>query len=199
MSDADVLRRRSLAFRDLLNPAERQAKSKRIHQHFLELTNRYDLKSFFLFVSFKSEVETHDLIVQLLELDKIVSVPLVSVKERTMTAVRLMNPEQDLVPGYNGILEPSLNIVAERKVNPRSIDIVVLPGSAFDRRGARLGYGGGFYDRFLAQEILPSALRVALAFEIQIQEEVPQQPHDMPVDFVVTEQGVIVCNSRTAK
>ena len=196
MHDADTLRKRALASRDLLSPSEREAKSRQIHQHFFELTDRYDLQSFFLFVSFRSEVETHDLIEQLLKKDKIVSVPLVSVKERKMTAVRLRNPQQDLVPGYGGILEPRVDIVAERQVDHGSIDIVVLPGSAFDRRGARLGYGGGFYDRFLAHEIRPSALRVALAFHVQIFEEVPQQAHDMPVDYIVTEQEVIPCGGR---
>ena len=157
----------------------------------MRLTEQYDLRSYFLFVSFRSEVETLGLINQLLGRGKIVTVPLVSVREKKMTAVRLINPEEDLVPGYYGILEPSRKIVEERKIDPASIDIVVLPGSVFDEKGGRLGYGGGFYDRFLALEIRPSALRVALAFDMQILVEVPQQPHDMPVDFIITENRII--------
>lgn len=191
MQKPDVIRRRVLADRDLLDPVERKAKSDEIHRRFFRLTEQYHLKSYFLFVSFRSEVETLGLINQLLSQGKIVTVPVVSVKEKKMTAVRLINPEEDLVAGYYGILEPSKKIIAERKVDHASIDIVVLPGSVFDERGGRLGYGGGFYDRFLAQEIQPSALRVALAFELQIQIEVPQQPHDMPVDFIITEKRTI--------
>ncbi|KAB2892184.1 MAG: 5-formyltetrahydrofolate cyclo-ligase [Desulfobulbaceae bacterium] len=188
---SDEIRRRILANRDLLDPVVRKVKSDEIHQRFLRLTEQYDLRSYFLFVSFRSEVETLGLINQLLGRGKIVTVPLVSVREKKMTAVRLINPEEDLVPGYYGILEPSRKIVEERKIDPASIDIVVLPGSVFDEKGGRLGYGGGFYDRFLALEIRPSALRVALAFDMQILVEVPQQPHDMPVDFIITENRII--------
>ena len=62
-----------------------------------------------------------------------------------------------------------------------------------------LGYGGGFYDRFLALEIRPSALRVALAFDMQVLEEVPQQPHDMPVDFIITENRIITAPTELRK
>lgn len=187
----DVIRRRVLADRDLLEPAVRKSKSDEIQRRFFQLTEQYDLRSYFLFVSFRSEVETLGLINQLLGRGKIVTVPLVSVKEKKMTAVRLINPGEDLVPGYYGILEPSRKIVEERTIDPASIDIVVLPGSVFDEKGGRLGYGGGFYDRFLALEIRPSALRVALAFDLQVLVEVPQQPHDMPVDFIITENRII--------
>lgn len=188
---SDEIRRRVLADRDLLDPAERKAKSDEIQKRFLQLTEQHDLRSYFLFVSFRSEVETLGLINQLLGRGKIVTVPLVSVKEKKMTAVRLIDPGEDLVPGYYGILEPSRKIVEERRIDPASIDIVVLPGSVFDENGGRLGYGGGFYDRFLAFEIRPSALRVALAFDMQVLVEVPQQPHDMPVDYIITESRII--------
>ena len=183
----------------MLELAERKAKSDEIHQRFFQLTEQYDLRSYFLFVSFRSEVETMGLINQLLGGGKIVSVPFVSVKEKKMTAVRLINPGEDLVPGYYGILEPSRKIVDERKIDPAGIDIVVLPGSVFDEKGGRLGYGGGFYDRFLALEIRPSALRVALAFDMQVLEEVPQQPHDMPVDFIITENRIITAPTELRK
>ena len=196
---SDEIRRRVLADRDMLELAERKAKSDEIHQRFFQLTEQYDLRSYFLFVSFRSEVETMGLINQLLGRGKIVSVPFVSVKEKKMTAVRLINPGEDLVPGYYGILEPSRKIVDERKIDPAGIDIVVLPGSVFDEKGGRLGYGGGFYDRFLALEIRPSALRVALAFDMQVLEEVPQQPHDMPVDFIITENRIITAPTELRK
>lgn len=191
MHDTDVVRKQVLAKRDTLNPGERRAKSETICHRFLDLVQPYDPATFFLFVNFRSEVETLDLIGHLLSAGKTVTVPLVSVSEKSMTAVRLIDPATDLVPGYYGILEPRKDLLQTRTIDHRSIDIVVLPGSVFDERGARLGYGGGFYDRFLANEVLPSALRIALAFELQIRPEIPQQPHDMPADFIITEQRVI--------
>ena len=191
MHDTDVIRKQVLAERDLLSPGERRQKSEIIQQHFLDLVKPFHPTTFFLFVNFRSEVETLELIGYLLKSGKTVTVPLVSVSEKSMTAVRLIDPEKDLVSGYYGILEPRKELLKTRTIDHRSIDIVVLPGSVFDERGGRLGYGGGFYDRFLANEVLPSALRIALAFELQIQSEIPQQPHDKPADFIITEQRVI--------
>jgi 5-formyltetrahydrofolate cyclo-ligase len=191
MCDTDSMRKQVLAQRDMLGPGERKEKSERIRHRFLDLVNPFDPATFFLFVNFRSEVETLELIGQLLKSGKTVTVPLVSVNEKSMTAVRLIDPDKDLVPGYYGILEPRKDLLKTRTIDHKSIDIVVLPGSVFDERGGRLGYGGGFYDRFIANEVLPSALRIALAFELQVQSEIPQQPHDQPADFIITEQRVI--------
>ncbi|MGB5231977.1 MAG: 5-formyltetrahydrofolate cyclo-ligase [Desulfoprunum sp.] len=191
MCDTDSMRKQVLAQRDMLGPGERKEKSERIRHRFLDLVNPFDPATFFLFVNFRSEVETLELIGQLLESGKTVTVPLVSVNEKSMTAVRLIDPDKDLVPGYYGILEPRKDLLKTRTIDHKTIDIVVLPGSVFDERGGRLGYGGGFYDRFIANEVLPSALRIALAFELQVQSEIPQQPHDQPADFIITEQRVI--------
>lgn len=191
MSDTDSIRKQVLAKRDMLSPGERREKSEMIHHRFLDLVKPFDPATFFLFVNFRSEVETAELIGKLLESGKTVTVPLVSVQEKSMTAVRLVDPEKDLASGYYGILEPRKDLLKTRTIDHKSIDIVVLPGSVFDERGGRLGYGGGFYDRFLANEVLPSALRIALAFELQVQGEIPQEPHDQPADFIITEQRVI--------
>jgi 5-formyltetrahydrofolate cyclo-ligase len=74
-------------------------------------------------------------------------------------------------------------------VEPAIIDFVLVPGLAFDRRGGRLGYGGGFYDKLLADGLSPCAWVVAGAFECQMVEKVPADEHDMPMDVVVTENG----------
>lgn len=191
MHDTDRIRKQVLAQRDTLSPGERREKSGMIHHRFLDLVKPFDPATFFLFVNFRSEVETLELIGHLLKSGKTVTVPLVSVSEKSMTAVRLIDPNQDLIPGYYGILEPRKDLLKTRTIDHKSIDIVVLPGSVFDERGGRLGYGGGFYDRFIANEVLPSALRIALAFELQVHSEIPQQPHDQPADFIITEQRVI--------
>jgi 5-formyltetrahydrofolate cyclo-ligase len=92
---------------------------------------------------------------------------------------------EDLEPGFKGIPEP---VEACERVGPEAVDLVIVPGVAFDVRSGRLGYGGGFYDRFLASCRAP---RIAVAFSMQIVDGVPCDEHDLPVDVVVTETGEI--------
>jgi 5-formyltetrahydrofolate cyclo-ligase len=88
----------------------------------------------------------------------------------------------DLAPGYRGIREPSERVA----VDPSTADVVLVPGVAFDARGVRLGYGGGFYDSFLA-ELDARVVRVGLCFDVQIVDEVPAGEHDERVQIVVSE------------
>lgn len=95
-----------------------------------------------------------------------------------------------LMPGAFGILEPSAAHGAVRLEALHEIDLIIVPGLAFDRKGHRLGYGGGYYDRLLAEL---DATKMALAFAAQIVEAVPAEAHDERVDFVVTEEEIIAC------
>lgn len=96
-----------------------------------------------------------------------------------------------LLPGFRGIAEP-----VGPAVDPRRVDAVLVPGLAFDPHGARLGRGGGHYDRLLAA-VDDSALRVGVAFACQVVPSVPRGPHDLPVDVVVTERSVHRHGGRT--
>jgi 5-formyltetrahydrofolate cyclo-ligase len=97
----------------------------------------------------------------------------------------------ELAPGTIGVLEPrrELRGHAERKIDRSAIDLIVIPGLAFDRRGGRLGYGKGYYDRFLAH-LHGSATRLAVCFECQLVAEVPVLPHDIRVHMIVTENAI---------
>lgn len=92
--------------------------------------------------------------------------------------------------GPFGILEPVQNDT--RRVEQAEIDIVLLPGIAFSRGGVRLGYGGGYYDRWLANADA-HLLRIGVAYEVLLRDELPRAPHDMLVQNIVTESGVFVC------
>src|SRR3712207_8849667 len=96
-------------------------------------------------------------------------------------------PIWDLLAGTWGIREPRLDRCA--RVEPHIIDFVLVPGLAFDSWGGRLGYGGGFYDKLLADGLSPCTWLVAGAFECQMVEKIPLNEHDMPMDVVVTENG----------
>ena len=98
-----------------------------------------------------------------------------------------------MVPGYCTIPEPSEEHARGNGLDPDQLDLIILPGSVFDLSGGRFGYGGGFYDRLLAQ--IPDAHRVALAFDLQVVDELPLQPHDELLDMIITESRVITGRS----
>lgn len=98
---------------------------------------------------------------------------------------------EELAIGRYKILEPrpELRELPERKVQPEELDLIMVPGVAFDRDGARLGHGLGYYDRLL-RHARPDAALVALAFECQLFAHVPTQPHDVFMDRIITEKAV---------
>ncbi|OGQ88747.1 MAG: 5-formyltetrahydrofolate cyclo-ligase [Deltaproteobacteria bacterium RIFOXYD12_FULL_56_24] len=182
-----ALRSRILAARDQLSPNERQQKSRAITERLLALPEFAGADSVFTYVSFRSEVETLPLITHCLKKGVSVSVPLTLVKEHRLLPYAITDPSRDLVPGYCGITEPLQTLPL---VDPASIKIVVTPGSVFDAGGGRLGYGGGFYDRFL-QSAAPQALRIGLAFDLQVVAAVPLESHDQQLDYLITETCTI--------
>jgi len=151
-----------------------------------------DVTHLFIYVNFRSEVRTMDLINHLIECRKRVSVPVTLLEESRLLAVQLTNPDTQLEAGCFGIAEPTASRIVEAKVDPATIDTVIIPGSVFDQSGGRLGYGGGFYDRFLS-EAAPQAIRVGVAFEMQLVDRVPMEPHDQYMDILVTEQQLYDC------
>jgi len=182
-----TLRAKILAARDSLSAEERQLKSRAITEHLLALPEFAGVRSVFAYVSFRSEVETLPLIAHCLKRGVTVSVPLTLPQEHRLLPYAITDPILDLAPGYCGIPEPlkTLPLVA-----PSSIEVVVTPGSVFDAKGGRLGYGGGYYDRFL-QTAAPQALRIGLAYDLQVVETVPLKSHDQQLDYLITENRAI--------
>jgi 5-formyltetrahydrofolate cyclo-ligase len=192
MNDAQQLRKTILNARDHLDPEDIAVKSEAIGQRLLALSETAAAVTVCIYVSFRSEVATLPLIDSLLARSKRVVVPLTRVKERRLDLVAIDNPADDLVPGYCGIPEPREALLPQRLVTPDDLDLIILPGSVFDQRGGRFGYGGGYYDRLLAQ--VPDATRVALAFELQVVDRLPLADHDELLDRIVTEQRTITGN-----
>jgi 5-formyltetrahydrofolate cyclo-ligase len=91
----------------------------------------------------------------------------------------------ELSPGTFGILEPA----GEKGISPEEIDLVVVPGVAFDKRGNRMGYGAGYYDSFLPK-LRPEVKKVAVAFEIQVTDSLPAEEHDVKMDLIITENTI---------
>lgn len=138
-------------------------------------------KHIFIYVSFNNEVDTYRIIEYALKDNKCVYVPKVISKEEGMKAVQIKSVKE-LKEGMYGILEPaSLEFAVDEQV----IDLIVIPGIAFDISGGRVGYGGGFYDRFL-KKLSSNVVKLALAYDFQIVDKVPTEIHDMLVDRIIT-------------
>ena len=182
------MRKQVLAKRDLLGTRDRHEKSAAITERFLSMPGMDSWETLFVYVNFRSEVETLQLIKRCLERDKRVVVPLVDSAQSTMIALQVTDLDEDLQPGYFDIPEP--DPAKTSRVDGKEIDVVVLPGSVFDIEGGRLGYGGGYYDRFLVNDA-PQACRIGLAFELQVVPAVPLEPHDQRLDYLVTEKRTI--------
>lgn len=183
------LRKNTLQARNQLTQAEISSKSLLILNNLLDLDVIKDCHSIFAYVSFRSEVATLTLVDTLIALGKKVTVPITRVEEKRLDAIQITNRAKELEPGYCNIPEPKESICQTQLIAPKDIEVIILPGSVFDERGGRFGYGGGYYDRFLSA--VPTAKRIGLAFDLQIVKEAPLHDHDEILDLVVTETRVL--------
>ncbi|MCS5695110.1 5-formyltetrahydrofolate cyclo-ligase [Desulfofundulus thermocisternus] len=182
------LRKNVLKVRGSLSPEEVAARSRRIMERLTSLEEYHRAKTLMAYVDFRNEVKTGDLIVESMARGKRVAVPLTDVAGKRLVPSLLLDFPGDLAPGTWGILEPRPECL--RPLEPQELDLVVVPGVAFDLQGNRLGYGGGFYDRFLPRT-RPDTVWLAPAFEVQLVPAVYHGPHDCPVHILVTEERVV--------
>jgi len=192
--DRQTLRKQKLAARDRLSLEEIQTRSAVIVSQVLKLPETVNANTFFTYLPFRSEVQTTDLVHKILAAEKEVCVPLTMVKDSQLLAVKITDVEKQTAPGYCGIPEPVSETIPSQTIDPATIDIVIVPGSVFDRTGGRLGYGGGYYDRFLIN-LAPQAVRIGVAFALQMADVVPVEPHDQRMDYIVTEAKTYDCRS----
>jgi len=140
-----------------------------------------------IFLSISDEPETSQIIEFGWKSGKQIGVPCVLPDTPELFHSQL-NSFEDLRPGALGVLEPFPD--QRIAMTPENFDLIIVPGVAFDRLGGRLGYGKGYYDRFLVHT---RAFRLALAFDFQLLESVPTETHDMPMDGILTENGFYFC------
>ena len=184
------LRRQALACRRQLSAEERARKSQRIRQRLFDFAPFRRARRIHSYVSLAEEVDTHAIIQAVLARHGVVSVPRVRPGTHVLDHYDI-HQFSDLVPGTFGILEPD-----PQRCNPTPIeqlDLIIVPGCVFDPRGNRLGYGKGFYDRFLQKT---PALRIGLAFACQLVEQVPIHAFDVPMDVIITEDEWIFTGAR---
>ena len=163
-----------------LEEPSRRKKSGKIAAALIKTSAFRKARSIMAYVAAPGEVDTAELILKALALNKKVYVPRVDPGRKQIRAVRIRNLNSDLKAGFRGIREPK----SGRGVSPAALDLVIVPGVGFSRRGARLGRGGGYYDRFLKRT---KAFKVGLAFKEQLHSRIPMETNDVRLDRIITD------------
>ncbi len=168
----------------------RQEKSEQIAKKLVATKIYQEAEAIFAYMSYRSEVDTKSVILQALSDRKTVALPRVIPQTSKMVFCKITSLS-DCEAGSYGILEPKADCPV---ITPTSKSLILVPGYAFTRDGMRMGYGGGYYDRYL--QAYSDAVAVGYAFEEQLFESIPSEEHDRQLDFVVTQNG---CFARNAK
>lgn len=195
METKKEIRKRILSIRDEIPAEDRKMLSRKIKEQMLKSSCYRRAEVILAYVSYRSEVDTIELIGQALSDGKSVFAPKVSGDE--MEFWQIDSPDK-LLSGYQGILEPtkSVSFPAYRKEHREGNVLMWMPGAVFDLQRHRIGYGKGFYDRYLERLCKDAAdsgglTTVALAYRCQVLEQIPFQPHDYMPDYLLTECGLI--------
>ncbi|MDD4334999.1 MAG: 5-formyltetrahydrofolate cyclo-ligase [Desulfotomaculaceae bacterium] len=180
---SDVIKKRNA-----LSPRQVAEKSAMISSRLLALDEYCSACSMMVYLDCRNEVRTADLVARALADGKNVAVPVTDKAKCLLTPSLIVNFPADLQPGAWGIPEPKPQAV--QSLDPAALDMVITPGVAFDISGYRIGYGYGFYDRFLGRTG-KGTIYIGLAYDFQVLPDVFPEPHDMPVHIILTEDRLI--------
>ena len=180
-----ILRNKILSRRDSLNIKEKESIDNSIFNKLISTDLYKKSKSIFIYLSFGTEIDTKKIINRAFQDKKEVYIPKIYKKDKSMKAIRL-NSFEDLNKNSMGILEP---IDDSDYINKEEIDLIIVPGVVFDLNGNRIGYGGGYYDRYL-EDIKKVSNKVALAYDLQIVDFIDPEAHDISVDYIITNTKV---------
>ena len=179
----DVLRRDLKKQRGQVPKDQRASWDRAITEHFQKLPQLVEARNVMIYLSFGWEIATWPIVEWLQAEGKEVYVPVVQSKPKALIP-RLYTRREDLSPQVYGILEPGPEAPTAR---PEELDVIVVPGLVFSPEGYRIGYGGGYYDRFLPTT---QGLSVGLVYSSFIRDITPE-PWDQAVDLLLTEEGVL--------
>ncbi len=183
------IRNEMISLRNKLTKEQVDTLSEKIVSTLTKLPVFINSRRIMLYMSFGSEVDTFKLIEYCKELGKSVIVPFCVSKDRRLVPTEIKSIENDLVKNRIGFLEPKKELV--EAASTEDIDIIILPGLAFDRGCYRVSYGGGYYDRFLGKLDF-SIPTIGLVYDFQLIDVIPAEEHDIPVDYVITDKRIIV-------
>lgn len=177
----DIISKRNSVDREIRQDWDKEILKSLINSKFYK-----SAKSIFTFISYGSEVDTIKIIEQALKEGKVVYVPKTYKDTKEMKAVKITNLT-NMVKDKMGILEPVE--VSEDSIGEH-FDLIIMPGVAFDSFGNRIGYGGGYYDKYLSN-YKEETLKVALAYDVQMLNKIEIEDHDIKVNYIITEKNII--------
>lgn len=195
-ADKAELRLRLRAWRVGLKPEAVAAAGEAVARRLAELPEYRQARTIMAYWSVGNELPTHGLVRAALAAGKRVCLPATIAEEGRLEPRQVLDPDRDLVTGARNIPEPAA--ARATVIDPAEIDLILVPGMAFDRQGWRLGRGFGYYDRFFRAPHPLRACLAGLAFDAQVLPSVPRDERDMPVQIIVHESGVIRCRPNPA-
>jgi len=142
-------------------------------------------RSILFYIQYKNELHTETMIRKSIEMGKTVSAPVTLWQDRELYLTRIIDMDREIEVSRSGIPETHRSFLMPIPI--RDIDLIIIPGVAFDTQGNRLGYGGGFYDRLLEKKCA-NTKTLALAYDFQVLDTLPCEAHDMPIDYLISEK-----------
>jgi len=189
----DTIRKQILYTRNKLSDDNVNQFSKNIFLNLIENSIFNCSKHVMVYLDFKHEVRTDLIINHCLLHNKKVYVP-ICIPETHEICISRITDLDELQSGHFGIREPKSEYI--RLSDSTLIDLVLVPGVAFDSSGNRIGFGAGYYDRFM-KRLSPNAVKAALAYSFQVVDMIPSDEYDIPADYIITEKGTISCIHKT--
>lgn len=184
MESKSKIRKRILNVRNNMSKEDVKKNSNAIMDKITSLDIYKHSKVVFIYMDFKNEVITSNLIKHMLSEKKRVVIPYTD-SINTVLIPSEITKESDLKQNSFGYYEPKSIL----PVNIEEIDLVIVPGVVFDKNLNRIGFGKGYYDKIL-NRLKPSAKKVALAHDFQVLEDIPAEEHDVKMDMIITEKNI---------
>jgi len=185
----DSLRKNMLNERKSMDINNVTAFSNKIISTIMELPEFINCKSVMLYLSFNKKVDTYPLAKWCLDNGKTVIAPYCIKTERKIIPFKINNLTNDLAKSTLGVMEPKHDLL--KKIDIEDIDLIIVPGVVFDEHCNRIGFGAGYYDRFLPKKSINTPV-IGIAYDYQIIDEIPTGEYDVPLDFIITEKRVIL-------
>lgn len=189
MNDKSCFRKKSKNLRDSFDRQELHEKSLKILKILYDTDVYNNAKQIFTYINYSSEAETVPLIRKAISDGKTVAAPIIRKNSRDLIFAKFQSV-RDLIPNRLSILEPVP--MASNLLNSNKSTLLIVPGLAFNNEGYRLGYGGGFYDKYISEN--QTLANIGIYYSFQYSENLPIESHDQKLDMIITDGGIIYEN-----